>query len=64
MKNGAFAHLEQCSIFHNIFKYMIFQRRQKVLLRSKGLVTFPALTCSMEKSLGLNISQKLVENRP
>ena len=27
----------KCSIFHNIFKYMIFQRRQKVLLWSKGL---------------------------
>ena len=25
------------SIFHNIFWYMIFQRRQKVLLWSKGL---------------------------
>ena len=29
----------KCSIFHNIFKYMymIFQRRQKALLWSKGL---------------------------
>ena len=27
----------KCSIFHSIFKYMIFQRRQKVLLLSKGL---------------------------
>ena len=27
------------SIFHNIFKYMIFQRRQKALLWSKGLTT-------------------------
>ena len=26
------------SIFHNIFKYMIFQRRQKALLWSKGLI--------------------------
>ena len=25
------------SIFHNIFKYIIFQRRQKALLWSKGL---------------------------
>ena len=25
------------SILHNIFKYMIFQRRQKALLWSKGL---------------------------
>ena len=28
-----------CSIFHTIFKYMIFQRRQKALLWSKGLYT-------------------------
>ena len=28
----------KCSIYHNIFKYMIFQRRQKVLLWSKGLI--------------------------
>ena len=27
----------KCSIFHNIFKYMIFQRHQKALLWSKGL---------------------------
>ena len=26
-----------CSIFHNIFKYVIFRRRQKALLRGKGL---------------------------
>ena len=32
MENGAFA-----PIFHNIFKNMIFQRRQKALLRGKGL---------------------------
>ena len=37
MENGGFAPMEQCSIFHNIFKYMIFQRRQKALLWSKGL---------------------------
>ena len=28
----------KCSIFHNIFKYMIFQRHQKALLWSKGLI--------------------------
>ena len=50
MENGAFApqkvlwemeHLLQkskCSIFHNIFKYMIFQR---ALLWSKGLKSYP-----------------------
>ena len=27
----------KCSIFHNIFKYMIFQRRKKALLWSRGL---------------------------
>ena len=26
----------KCSIFHNTFKYMIFQKRQKALLWSKG----------------------------
>ena len=31
MENGAFA-------FHNIFKKMIFQRRQEALLWSKGLL--------------------------
>ena len=34
----------KCSIFHNIVKYMIFQRRQKALLWSKGLINrFPIL---------------------
>ena len=27
----------KCSIFHNVFKYMIFQRCLKVLLRTIGL---------------------------
>ena len=27
----------KCSIFDNIFKYMIFQRHQKAVLWSKGL---------------------------
>ena len=27
----------KCSLFHNIFKYKIFQRHQKALLWSKGL---------------------------
>ena len=31
-------HKSKCSIFHNIFKYMIFHGRQKVLLWSKGLM--------------------------
>ena len=37
MENGAFAPLRSnASFFHNICKYMIFQRRQKALLRIKG----------------------------
>ena len=39
MENGAFAQKEQMlSIFHNIFKCMSFQRWQKALLQSKGLM--------------------------
>ena len=37
MENGAFAPLEQMLNFHNIFKYVVFQRRQKALSWSKGL---------------------------
>ena len=37
MENGAFVQKSKCSIFNNIFKHMIFQRRQKALLWSKGL---------------------------
>ena len=29
----------KCSIFHNIFIYMIFRRRQKALLWSKGFIS-------------------------
>ena len=36
-KNGAFAPKEQMLHFPKIFKYVIFQRRQKVLIWSKGL---------------------------
>ena len=36
MENGTFAPMEQM-LFHNIFKYVVFQRRQKALLWSKGL---------------------------
>ena len=34
IETGAFD-WNKCSIFHNIFNYMIFQRRQKALLWSK-----------------------------
>ena len=30
----------KCSIFHNIFKDVIFQRRQKALLWSKEIMSF------------------------
>ena len=46
----------KCSIFHFIFKYMIFQRRQKAILWSKGLnlcllvtITF-AQTCQVSEN--------------
>ena len=41
MENWAFTLWSKCSIFHNIFKYMIFQRSQKALLWHKGLRTVP-----------------------
>ena len=41
MENGAFALKEQMLHFHNIFKYMIFQKRQKALLWSNGLMYQP-----------------------
>ena len=34
----------KCSIFHNIFKYMIFQRHYKALLWSKVLKAVTPLT--------------------
>ena len=35
--NGAFAQRSKCSIFHNTFKNMIFQRRQYALFWRKEL---------------------------
>ena len=37
-ENGAFAQRSKCSIFHNVFKYMIFQRPLNALLWNKGLI--------------------------
>ena len=39
MENGAFSTLtkSKCSIFHNTFEYVIFQRHQKALLWSKAI---------------------------
>ena len=59
MENGAFAPWSKCSIFHNIFIYIVFQRRQNVLLWSKGLMmvsspTVPSLTLSRKLSCCLN----------
>ena len=45
-------HLHQkskCSIFYNIFKYMIFQRRQKALLWGKGLTLQLVIVCTLFK---------------
>ena len=39
----------KCSIFHNIFKYMIFQRCQNAWLWSKGLMD--TLTDSLDPVL-------------
>ena len=36
----------KCSIFHNFFKYIIFQRCQKALLWGKGLIMI-VLTLSL-----------------
>ena len=36
-ENGAFAPNSKRSVYHNIFRYNIIQRRQKALLWSKGL---------------------------
>ena len=40
MENGAIAPRIKCSIFHNISKYVAFQRCKKALLWSKGLIDF------------------------
>ena len=41
----------KCFIFHNIFKYMVFQRRQKAVLWSKGLTKnqYPQKTTDIDK---------------
>ena len=56
MENGVFAPKTKCSIFHNIFKY-IFQRRQKALLRSKGLNLHALLSSG---AWGLNFGMSLL----
>ena len=43
MENGAFAARSKRSILHNIFKYIVFQRCQKVLSWSKGLTLMKGL---------------------
>ena len=44
----------KCSIFHNIFKYMVFHWRQKALLLSKGLNIFCVLIESIAISTAVN----------
>ena len=71
MENGAFAQRSKCSIFH-IFKNMIFQRRQKVLLWNKiyilrvvaldetnipGYLHFSMQNIEMSCDLDVNVSQ-------
>ena len=47
----------KCSIFHNIFKYMIFQRSQKALLWSKGLtVKAPAKNAPIYRLLKSSVA--------
>ena len=56
MENGAFAPKSKCSIFHNIFKCVIFQRRQTALLWSKRLSHF----CLMEFPTFINWTNLLL----
>ena len=49
----------KCFIFHNIFKYMIFQRRQKALIWSKGLSLY-ALMDYILRVTGYNFQIKIV----
>ena len=42
METGAFAPMEQMLFFHDIFKYIVFQRRQKVLSWGNGLAPHQA----------------------
>ena len=53
MENGAFAPF---SIFHNIFKYIVFQRGQKLLSWSKGL------GCPLSKFKDNNLMQNSVKS--
>ena len=49
MENGKFAPQKKCSIFHNIFQNLTFQRHPKALVWSKGLT--PGLTLRLTKGL-------------
>ena len=69
MENGAFAPKEQlqkskCSIFHNIFKYVIFQRRQKALMWSKVLSSLCTLILqnSSKPSFGISVDPDQIRN--
>ena len=45
----------KCSIFHITFKYMIFQRRQKMLLWSKGLAWFAVYKTPLSQLLHMRV---------
>ena len=62
--------MSKCSIFHNIFKCMIFQRRQQPLLWGKGLTEslpseklFPALLSS-DDFFQINFFEKFFQDYP
>ena len=42
---------KKCSIFYNIFKYVIFQRHQKVFLWSKGLTEYKLGRSTVHKNI-------------
>ena len=52
----------KCSIFHNIFKYVIFQRRQKSFLWSKALHSME-LTIK-DKKRNIMLARSLLLNWP
>ena len=53
----------KCSIFHNIFKYSIFQRRQKAFMWSKGLTTIVGQWCLNKQYKARSVCWKAVWSR-
>ena len=56
MENAAFAQRSKCSNFHNIFKYMMFHRRQNELSWSKGL---KSSSTPLTRNIDLYVSRTL-----